>query len=242
MEQTNFNSFKSNNKKEFKFLKLTGLNFPSNLKFVLICKKNRYKFLIGIFFVLLTICFFCFTITKSLKNLANHRRETYHSSCEIQEPRKLEGASTCVNGGLVRTFENKTGEKKSGNNKKIIKKWPVPYTKNITSGFGKRGNKNHKGIDISCKGISGKRIVSIDDGIVIFSGVSKGFGNNILILHDSGVYSRYGHCNMLKVKKNERVNAGDTIATVGNSGDSTGFHLHFELKIKGKNVNPLNFI
>ncbi len=121
--------------------------------------------------------------------------------------------------------------------------WPVPFTKNITSGFGMRDGKMHKGIDISSSGVGGKDIVAANDGIVesvTYSG--KGYGNCVVIKHSDGKETLYAHCNSICVSQNSKVKKGEKIATVGSTGDSSGNHLHFEVRVNKEAQNPQKYV
>lgn len=116
----------------------------------------------------------------------------------------------------------------------------------ITSGFGVRvspftGEKTmHAGIDIAAP--VGTPILAPADGVVIFTGAKAGFGNFIMIAHGYGVVSRYGHNHQNMVQPGQRVARGEQIATVGETGRSTGPHVHYEVMINGKVENPQKFI
>lgn len=121
--------------------------------------------------------------------------------------------------------------------------WPVPFTKNITSGFGPRQEGFHQGIDISAAGVNGTKIVASKAGTVKVAKMGKtGYGNHIIILHDDGTETLYGHCQSLCANIGKRVNQGDEIAHVGSTGHSTGPHLHFEIRINGKQVDPTKYV
>ncbi|MBR7092517.1 MAG: peptidoglycan DD-metalloendopeptidase family protein [Clostridia bacterium] len=123
--------------------------------------------------------------------------------------------------------------------------WPVPYTKNITSYFGARWGSTHYGIDISAGGVNGKPILAADGGKVIAvntSGWGGGWGNYVLIDHGNGYKTRYAHCKSVVVKVGQKVAQGELIAYVGSTGDSTGPHLHFEVLLNEKRVNPLPYL
>lgn len=98
----------------------------------------------------------------------------------------------------------------------------------------------HGGIDIA--GNDRTPIYAVQDGIVIFSGVNGGYGNCVMINHGNGMITLYAHCSSLSVMKGDSVSKGDNIARVGNTGRSTGPHLHFEVRINGKLINPINFL
>lgn len=126
--------------------------------------------------------------------------------------------------------------------------WIVPYTTRITSYFTPyRINpitneiEFHKGIDISDKNIFGKPVISAKKGTVTFAGIMNGYGNIVEISHGSGLFTRYAHLNTIVVNTGDTVEGGEVIGTVGNTGQSTAPHLHFEVIYNGKHVNPLIF-
>lgn len=114
----------------------------------------------------------------------------------------------------------------------------------ITSGFGMRyhpilhRNRMHTGVDISAH--NGTPIKAAADGVVIIAGWGRGYGNRVILDHGGGVSTLYGHASRLYVKNGQRVTRGQTIAAVGSTGLSTGNHLHWEVRINGKAVNPLS--
>ena len=85
-------------------------------------------------------------------------------------------------------------------------------------------------------------MVAAADGVVIFRGADAGYGLMVEIDHGYGVTTRYGHLSSIKVKLGERVKRGQIIGTIGNTGRSTGPHLHYEVRIGGEAVNPMYFI
>lgn len=110
----------------------------------------------------------------------------------------------------------------------------------ITSNFGERWGRNHKGIDIA--GNIGDPIKCPLDGIVTYSGWMDGYGNVIIVTHSDGLETRYGHCSKLNVKKNDKIKKSDIIGFIGNTGNSTGPHLHFEVRKNGVAMNPMKYI
>ncbi len=99
----------------------------------------------------------------------------------------------------------------------------------------------HPGMDIALP--TGNPIYAADDGVVTKSGWnSGGYGYMILIDHENGIMTRYGHASKLFVKTGERVSKGDVIALIGSTGRSTGPHLHFEIYVNGTRVNPLYYV
>lgn len=122
--------------------------------------------------------------------------------------------------------------------------WPVKGW--ITSGFGTRKSPftgkrtTHSGLDIATK--SGTPIIAPANGIVSFSGTKGAFGNVLVIDHGNGYTTFYGHCSKLLKKVGDKVKRGDSIAKVGNTGRSTGSHLHYEVRVKGVAENPNKYI
>ncbi len=115
-----------------------------------------------------------------------------------------------------------------------------PVSGPISSDFGRRGGRPHEGIDIS--GQVGTGIVAAEAGTVIRAGWYSGYGKCIDISHGSGVITRYGHLYSIDVSKGQVVSRGEFIGELGNTGYSSGPHLHFEVRVNGEAYNPLNFI
>ena len=112
-----------------------------------------------------------------------------------------------------------------------------PVSGIITSRFGARASGNHKGLDIATS--TGTPIAAAAAGKVTFSGWdSYGLGNCVKISHGNGVVTVYGHCSKLYVTTGESVSAGEVIAAVGSTGNSTGPHLHLEIRVNGVAHNP----
>ena len=116
----------------------------------------------------------------------------------------------------------------------------------ITSSFGSRSSPFtgeptiHKGLDVAAP--VGTPIYAPADGVVIFSGKRNGFGNFVMVAHGYGIVSGYGHNAQNLVSPGQVIRRGDQIATVGQSGRSTGPHLHYEVAINGKVIDPKKFI
>jgi|LSQX01.3.fsa_nt_gb murein DD-endopeptidase MepM/ murein hydrolase activator NlpD len=110
----------------------------------------------------------------------------------------------------------------------------------LTSRFGSRGGRMHTGIDIGGK--TGDPIYAADGGKVIYTGWDGGYGYIVKISHDNEYESWYAHCSKILVSQGQRVGKGETIARVGNTGRSTGPHLHFEIRKNGVPQNPLSYL
>ncbi len=110
----------------------------------------------------------------------------------------------------------------------------------LTSRYGRRWGRNHNGIDIG--GSHNSPIKAADGGIVTYAGWMSGYGNYVIINHENGYQTAYGHCASLTVKVGDRVAKGDVVAKMGNTGRSTGTHLHFEVRKNGQYVDPLKYI
>jgi murein DD-endopeptidase MepM/ murein hydrolase activator NlpD len=117
---------------------------------------------------------------------------------------------------------------------------PLKSSFRYTSGFGRRWGRMHEGIDMA--GSMGSPIYSTGDGTVVFAGVESGYGNLVRIKHDFGLETRYGHLSKIRVTVGQKVSRGDRIGDMGNTGRSTGTHLHYEVRTNGSAVNPMTFI
>jgi len=124
-----------------------------------------------------------------------------------------------------------------------LKQFIHPVMGRITSGFGVRKDpftekhKFHKGIDIACA--IGTSVVASAEGKVVFVGKKSGYGNTIIVEHQNGYQTLYGHLDLYRVKEGTHVKQGQIIARSGMSGRATGPHLHFEVRRQGKPERPI---
>ena len=123
-------------------------------------------------------------------------------------------------------------------------KWPS-YATVITSLYGKRIHpvtgraNNHTGIDVAAAG--GTDIVSAKSGVVITSTYNNSYGNYVVVSHGNGESTLYAHMRKRLVSEGQTVKQGQVLGLVGTTGSSTGNHLHFEVRINGSRVDPLNY-
>ncbi len=116
----------------------------------------------------------------------------------------------------------------------------TPFYGVVTSRFGSRWGGTHTGIDLA--GASGSKVVAADGGKVIFAGWSGGYGKLIKIQHDNGYITYYAHLSSINVSVGQKVAKKEFIGRVGSTGNSTGPHLHFEIRKNGKALNPANYM
>ncbi|MHC9236835.1 DUF5930 domain-containing protein [Pseudooceanicola sp. 502str34] len=123
---------------------------------------------------------------------------------------------------------------------------PVHANYRFTSNFGYRrdpktgGRRMHAGVDFA--GPVGTPLYATGDGVVIHAGWSSGYGRLVKIQHEFGIETRYAHMSRIRVQKGQRVSRGDRIGDMGASGRVTGPHLHYEVRIGGKAINPMTYI
>ena len=110
----------------------------------------------------------------------------------------------------------------------------------ITSVYGKRSSGFHTGLDLATS--TGTPIYASASGTVKFAGTQGGYGKLVIIDHGNGYQTYYAHCSAIYVTAGQTVNQGDNISAVGSTGNSTGPHVHFEIRYNGSTLNPQNYI
>lgn len=165
--------------------------------------------------------------------------EYYTENLEDINTNSLEVASN--------TFETAALELKEENEALAIinevKLSVLPVSGTITSRYGASSSirkSTHTGLDIACT--KGTDIKVVAEGTITFAGWSGSYGNLVKVDHGNGVETWYGHCSKIYSKVGQKVNPGDVIAAVGSTGNSTGPHLHFEIRINGSTVDPQNYV
>lgn len=124
--------------------------------------------------------------------------------------------------------------------------WSRPCGGRLSSGFGMRfhpilrRSRLHAGVDFAAP--SGTPIKAANNGVVIASQRMSGYGNVVIIDHGGGITTTYAHCSRIFVSRGQKVGRGQRIASVGATGLATGPHLHFEVRVNGKAVNPMRYI
>ena len=98
----------------------------------------------------------------------------------------------------------------------------------------------HAGVDFA--GPPGTRVIATGPGVITFSGYKNGYGNVVEITHPTGYLTRYGHNDRNLVREGQTVQKGDPIAVIGNTGRSTGTHVHFEVEREGSTLNPMRYL
>lgn len=119
-----------------------------------------------------------------------------------------------------------------------VLQWPLRGV--LYARFGKKGKEPHDGIDLSAP--AGLPVKTAAPGQVIFAGEQKGYGLIVIVEHESGLITLYAHNRDLRVKTGQKVREGQTVATVGDSGRTSGPHLHFEVRKDGVPVDPLEYL
>lgn len=182
-----------------------------------------------------------------LKTMYNESKSTESSILDanrqyIENAEKYKKEQDLLEQEIKELLQNQGSDEAYGDGKL---KWPVPTRSYISSYFGWRtlyGKPNyHKGIDIP--GAAGTNIVAADAGKVLkVAKLTYGYGWHVIIDHGNGVATVYGHCSRLDVSEGQVVKKGQVIAGIGTTGNSTGNHVHFEVRINGTQQNPLNYV
>lgn len=123
---------------------------------------------------------------------------------------------------------------------RLDQKFMYPINTRITSYYGPRWGRMHEGIDFAAP--MGSPIRAVSSGRVVYSGWASGYGKVVIIQHQRGLKTLYAHNSKLLVRNRESVGKGEVISRSGNTGNSTGPHLHFEVQVNGRPENPLNYI
>ena len=155
----------------------------------------------------------------------------------VSEVKKTGSAKYEAKGSVNTSLNTSTGKASLGIS--LIR----PVSGTITSRFGAGSSirrSSHTGLDIATS--TGTPILAAASGTVTFSGYKGSYGNLIVITHGNGIQTYYGHCSKLYVSAGTQVSQGQSIAAVGSTGNSTGPHLHLEVRVNGVAYNPQNYV
>lgn len=179
-------------------------------------------------------------VVEEIKQELNQDLELDLKILEIYDSNEItietvEAATAKVNDDEL--IQTKIKEKESTVNGVVLH---TPVTGTITSRFGSRSSGYHTGLDIATS--KGTPITATAAGTVTYAGWKGNYGYLVIIDHGNGVQTYYAHCNTIYVKAGEEIEEGQTIAAVGSTGNSTGPHLHLEVRVNGSVVNPQNYL
>ncbi len=171
--------------------------------------------------------------------------EKYTQNEEEANTQDVEVAKTEVQTKVTEEIEEKEEQERIDAMPDVngIKLAMTPISGTITSRYGASSSirkSTHTGLDIAAK--KGTDIKVVADGTVIFAKYNGSYGNLVKVDHGNGVETWYAHTSKMYVTVGQEVKAGDVIAAVGSTGNSTGPHLHFEIRINGEHVNPQNYL
>jgi len=163
--------------------------------------------------------------------------ETIISKVNGEETEKVVASETVTKEPVVEVVLVGSKEKPKGFATGVFMR---PYNGTLTSRFGSRWGRKHEGIDIGGK--VGDPVKAADGGKVIYAGWMSGYGNFVKIDHGNGYVTAYGHLSKINTSVGKTVEKGEVIGLLGNTGRSTGPHLHFEVIKNGKHVDPLSYL
>lgn len=172
--------------------------------------------------------------------------EKYTNNSDEVKTNDLEVAKVNIENKVSKTIkeiEEQEAEKNAIAEINGIKLATIPVTGTISSRYGVRSRirrSNHTGLDIAAT--TGTPIKVMADGVVTNASYSGSYGKLIKVDHGNGVETWYAHTSKMYVKKGQEVKAGDEIATVGSTGNSTGPHLHLEIRLNGEHINPQKYV
>lgn len=147
-----------------------------------------------------------------------------------------------VEAELQKWYKNNSSSSYDGSSANNNLIWPLPGFSRISSPYGSRWGGFHCGMDITGGGVFGANIVASASGKVIQATSHYSYGNYVIIDHGGGYSTLYAHASKLLVSIGQTVYQGQNIALVGSTGNSTGPHLHFEVRINGSHKNPANYV
>jgi len=206
-------------------------------------------------------------IEKNLKKMRSKRQAVVDQQENVQDQKAAMMSENAANAARLRKLaeaeeaeareiEAELGKRSGGGGGQYngVMAWPVPGFYRVTSPYGPRicpfhGKEIHPGIDVGRnvdpeRAINGAALVAAGDGTVIYAGYRGSYGNTVMIDHGDGLVTLYAHQQSggIKVSTGDSVVKGQRIGTVGSTGNSTGPHLHFETRVNGRAINPMNYV
>ncbi len=161
-----------------------------------------------------------------------------------REVRSGEWVFVPLNRGLIQLFQNRVQYGNISYSHQFLSSgkflWPVPESTRISSHYGHRWGRIHHGVDIP--GRIGMNVIAVEDGVVLYASSMGGYGKLIAIRHAGGYNTVYAHLNDFSVRPGQRVRRGEVIGELGNTGRSTGPHLHFEVRRGTESIDPMAYI
>ncbi len=160
---------------------------------------------------------------------------------EIGDPKTLEPGQMLWIPGANGTKTVSSVRVEAHRSRLLGKKFIMPVRGTVSSGFGRRNGRMHEGIDILAPG--GTVVRAAGYGVVLYAGNGmRGYGNAIILDHGDGVTTLYGHLRRIRARSGDAVAAGSVIGTVGETGNATTTHLHFELRVGKEEVDPQKYL
>jgi len=175
-----------------------------------------------------------------ISRLYNVNLEQVAAVNRIQEPSRIKAGTELFLAGAEAARAQQFKESVVDAAGRLARNFSWPVQGPISSTFGPRWGRMHQGLDIAV--VTGTPVRAAANGTVSFSGDNGGYGLLVIIDHGSGVETRYAHNSQLLVKEGDRVQRGQTIARSGNTGNSTGPHVHFEIRQFGQAVDPQSYL
>ncbi len=160
---------------------------------------------------------------------------------DIEDPRTLQPGQMLWIPGGTGPRDVPSMEFPESSSRLAGKRLVMPLHGTISSGFGRRNGRMHQGIDILAPG--GTPVRAAGYGVVLYAGNRmRGYGNAVVLDHGDDVTTLYGHLRRIRVKSGDAVASGSVIGTVGETGNATTTHLHFELRLRGTGMDPEKYL
>jgi len=169
--------------------------------------------------------------SKASPIVAKNTRKALRRFRRHDDAAKVKRSIQIVSKSLLRKYRSRSTSLPAG--------WPLKQGR-VSSKFGKRGRRMHRGLDIAAR--RGTPVLAVEDGVVTRSKYVRGYGRLVVLKHSNMYTTRYGHNSKNLVKVGDKVYKGQTIALVGSTGRSTGPHIHFEIRQNGTAINPLKYL